>query len=168
MELFPWVLFLFLTWLIYFYQGNSTSLTNVSNLPAVNAMLNSGSSLFLIMGFIAIKRNQVLIHRTMMIGALVFSTLFLICYIYYHHIHGNTPFLSQGWIRPIYFFILISHIILSGVILPLILTTFYFAFTNKFERHKKWAKYTLPLWLYVSVTGVLIFFFLKYFNNLSV
>ena len=149
-----------LIWLIYFYQGEASQ-AKVSLLPAINAMLNSMASVCLIMGYLGIKRGKISFHKTMMVTAFIFSSLFLLCYLYYHQTHGHTPFPGRGWIRPLYFFILISHIILSAVTFPLILTTFYFALSRRIERHKKLAKYTLPLWLYVSVTGILIFFFLK-------
>ncbi len=158
--------FSFLTWLIYFYQNPSDKglLTNSSFLPAINATLNSAASICLVMGYLGVRTGKINFHKTMMIMAFVFSSLFLLCYIYYHQSHGNTPFEAQGWVRPIYFFILISHIVLSGLVFPMILTTFYFALTKKIDRHKKIAKFTLPLWMYVSVTGVMIFFFLKWLN----
>jgi len=100
----------------------------------------------------------------LMVSALVSSALFLITYVVYHNAHGDTPFQGAGLIRPIYFFILISHILLTTVALPLILVTFFFALTSKFDAHMKIARITLPAWLYVSVTGVLIFFLLKIFS----
>jgi putative membrane protein len=93
------------------------------------------------------------------------SALFLVSYIAYHHFHGDSKFLAQGWIRPVYFTILISHILLSVVQVPLILTTLYLAYSKNFVKHKKIAKITFPIWLYVSVTGVLIFIILKWFNE---
>lgn len=99
-----------------------------------------------------------------MVAALVSSALFLIAYVIYHNAHGDTTFQSAGFIRVIYFFILISHILLTTVALPIILVTFFFALTNKFDAHKKIARITLPAWLYVSVTGVLIFFLLRLFS----
>ncbi len=104
------------------------------------------------------------IHKRFMIAALVSSALFLITYVIYHNAHGDTPFQGAGFIRPIYFFILISHILLTTVALPLILVTFFFALTSKFDAHRKIARITLPAWLYVSVTGVMIFFLLKTFS----
>ena len=156
--------FSFLTWLIYFYQNKNGAGLGTSMLPAINATLNTSAGICLVMGYLGIRRGKIKFHKTMMAMAFLFSTLFLLCYIYYHQQHGNTPFTADGLIRPIYFFILVSHIVLSGVVFPMILTTFYFALTNKIKQHRKMAKYTLPLWLYVSVTGVMIFFFLKWFN----
>ena len=99
-----------------------------------------------------------------MVAALVSSALFLITYVIYHNAHGDTPFQGAGFIRLIYFFILSSHILLTTVALPLILVTFFFALTSKFDAHRKIARITLPAWLYVSVTGVMIFFLLKIFS----
>jgi putative membrane protein len=99
-----------------------------------------------------------------MVAALVSSALFLITYVIYHNAHGDTPFQGAGFIRPIYLVILISHIFLTTVSLPLILVTFFFALMSKFDLHKKIARITLPAWLYVSVTGVVIFLLLKIFS----
>jgi putative membrane protein len=96
-----------------------------------------------------------------MLSAVGFSALFFIGYVVYHNFHGDTPFPGQGTIRPIYFFILISHIVLSIVILPLVLSTLYYAVRQQFTTHRKIARYTLPLWLYVSITGVGVFFMLQ-------
>jgi putative membrane protein len=99
-----------------------------------------------------------------MVAAIISSGLFLITYIVYHNAHGDTPFQGTGFVRPIYFFILISHILLTTVALPFILVTFFFALTSRFHAHRKIARFTLPAWLYVSVTGVMIFFLLKIFS----
>ncbi len=151
----------FLFWLIYFHKATPGS--DLPFLPAVNATLNGLSAIFLSIGFVAIKQQKKDFHRFCMIAAFITSTVFLVCYIIYHSVHGDSHFMGQGLIRPIYFSILISHIILSVVVLPLILTTFYFAFNGNFPAHRKWSKVTLPTWWYVSVTGVLIFAILKYF-----
>jgi putative membrane protein len=113
----------------------------------------------------AIKQKQVEKHQKFMLTAFAFSTLFLISYITYHHLHGDSKFQGTGIIRPIYFFILISHILLSIPTLPLVLTTFTLAGLKKWEKHKKLARITAPLWLYVSVSGVLVVLFLKLINN---
>ena len=158
----------FLLWLIYLKQtpggGGSAAASSESVLPAVNAVLNTLSACSLIIGFIFIRRGQINIHRTFMLGALFFSALFLISYITYHSTHGDTPFRGTGFVRPIYFFILISHILLTVVALPVILTTVFLALTGRFRAHRRIARYTLPAWLYVSVTGVLIFFMLRVLN----
>lgn len=155
----------FLFWLIYFKTGASVGDNGwVSSLPAVNAFLNALTAIFLVSGFYAIKLNDRKLHIRLMLTATLTSACFLISYVTYHHYQGDTKFLAQGVIRPIYFFILISHILLSIVQVPLILTTLYLAATQKFQKHKKVARYTFPIWLYVSVTGVLIFMILKWFN----
>lgn len=156
----------FLFWLIYF-KANATGYDQgwVSSLPALNAFLNTLTSVLLVNGYVLIKRNRIDLHKKAMLAATVTSALFLLSYIAYHHYHGDTKFLGQGLIRPVYFFILISHILLSIVQVPLILSTLYLAFVKNYTRHKKFARITFPIWLYVSVTGVLIFIILKWFNE---
>ncbi len=130
-------------------------------LPTMNALCNSITTLFILSGLFAIHRENKVWHRRFMLGAFGSSTVFLLGYIVYHYAHGDSHFLGQGWIRPVYFTILISHIFLSAVVLPMVLTTFFLALAGRFTDHKKWARFTYPLWLYVSVTGVGIYFFLK-------
>jgi putative membrane protein len=130
-------------------------------LPAVNASLNAAAAAFLCAGYVAIRRRAQRIHKYCMVSAFAASTLFLICYLTYHFVHGDTKFLGTGLVRPIYFFILGSHILLSMSVIPLALTTFFFAARRTFRRHKRIARFTLPIWLYVSVTGVIIFFMLQ-------
>ncbi len=155
----------FLFWLIYFNEGvGSDTPDPVRFLPAVNASLNGLSASFLVAGFVAIRRGRIDRHRMAMVAAFVSSSLFLVSYVVYHALHGDTPFRGTGWIRPVYFFILISHIVLSVVVLPMVFTTFFFSLTRQFRRHRRIARWTLPLWLYVSVTGVLVFALLKVFN----
>jgi putative membrane protein len=154
----------FLLWLIYIKDTPGQSSTATVVLPTINALLNGLSACFLTAGYIAIKRRRVKVHKSFMVAALVSSALFLISYVIYHNAHGDTAFQGAGFIRIIYFFILISHILLTTVALPIILVTFFFALTNKFDAHRKIARITLPAWLYVSVTGVLIFFLLKLFS----
>ena len=153
----------FLVWLIYFKEGGGAT-GGFAYLPAVNATLNGLSAICLMLGLSAIRRRDRATHQRYMQGALALSTLFLVSYIVYHSTHGDTRFLGQGLVRPVYFFILISHIVLSAVALPMVLTTFYFSWTDQFVRHRKLARWTFPIWLYVSVTGVAIFFMLKIFN----
>jgi len=124
-------------------------------------MLNSASTILILFGFAAIKKQQYVKHMKFMLTAFITSSLFLISYLVYHNFVGHTPFPGEGIIRPIYFFILISHIILSAFVVPLVLTSYYFAFSGKFKTHRKVSKWTLPIWLYVSVTGVVIFFILN-------
>jgi putative membrane protein len=154
----------FLLWLIYIKGTPGPSSTATDVLPTVNALLNGLSACFLTAGYIAIKKRRVKIHKRFMVAALVSSALFLITYVMYHNAHGDTAFQGAGFIRAIYFFILISHILLTTLALPVILVTFFFALTNKFDVHRKIAPVTLPAWLYVCVTGVLIFFLLKPFS----
>ena len=152
---------LFMFWLIYLREPVlEESSLDLSFLPAVNALLNSMSASCLILGYLAIRKGNRTRHIKMMLSALTFSFLFLISYLTYHTFHGDTSFQGEGWIRPLYFFILISHISLSVVVLPLVLTTVYYAATGNFNQHPKIARITLPLWLYVSVTGVLVYLML--------
>jgi putative membrane protein len=154
----------FLLWLIYFKETPDSVSASDSVLPAVNALLNALSACSLVAGFIFIRRGRINIHRSFMMGALFFSALFLISYIAYHSTHGDTPFRGTGIIRPIYFFILISHILLTVIALPVILTTLFFALTGRFAQHRRVARVAFPAWLYVSVTGVIIFLMLKAFG----
>ena len=158
------VAILFLVWLIYFKAPATAEVAWVANLSAVNAALNSLSTVFLLLGFREIKARNFAKHMRFMISAFVTSALFLVSYIVYHHFVGDTPFTGQGFIRPVYFFILISHIVLSIFVVPLVLSSFLFAFSGKFSTHRKVSKWTFPIWLYVSVTGVMVFFMLKIFG----
>ncbi len=155
------VAFLFLIWLIYFRETADEMAAWVAQLPALNAMLNSASTIFILAGFVAIKKRNFTAHMKWMLTAFVTSSLFLISYLIYHHYVGHTPFPGEGFIRPVYFFILITHIILSAFVVPLVLTSYYFAFSGKFNTHRKVSKWTFPIWLYVSITGVMIFFILN-------
>lgn len=123
----------------------------------INAIINSCVSVLLIAAFIAIKNKRYVRHRNLMLAAMVLSILFLVSYIAHHLLAGDTKFGGEGAIRYIYFFILITHIFLAAIILPFILYTAYRSFTGEFEKHRKLAKYTWPLWLYVSITGVLVY-----------
>jgi len=154
-------IFAALVWFIYIKQPAHTSFKGVEYLPVLNCLLNFFSAVCLVLGIFAIKQRKESIHKKCMILALIFSALFLVSYLFYHHYHGDSPFLGKGLIRPFYFFILISHILLTIIGLPFILTTFYFALTGKFTKHKFLAKFTFPIWLYISITGVLIYILLK-------
>lgn len=132
----------------------------LSFLPSLNAGLNATSAFLLILGFVLIKQGAWTGHALCMCSALGTSTLFLISYLTYHYFHGATPFPGQGWIRPVYFGILISHTILAVAVVPLALVTLFHALKSRFERHVKIARVTFPIWLYVSVTGVLIYWML--------
>ena len=133
---------------------------DVHQLPALNASLNALSGLFLVTGYTMIRQRRIAAHRTCMLAAFVTSTLFLISYLTYHYYHGDTRFLGQGIVRPFYFTILITHVVLAIVIVPLVLITLYRAWRSDFARHKRIARWTLPIWLYVSVTGVVIYLLL--------
>lgn len=133
---------------------------NVSALPAVNAVLNTISASLLTAGFVFIRRRHVAAHRACMLGAFAVSVLFLACYLVYHYHAGSRPFTGQGWIRPLYFVLLISHIALAALIVPLALTTIYRGLSAHFDRHKRIARWTLPIWLYVSITGVIVYLLL--------
>lgn len=156
------VILLFLFWWIYQKEAPGTFDGHWSSyLPYLNAFLNGMAAVFLVCGFVAIKNKKIELHKRLMVTTTFISGLFLISYLTYHHFQGDTKFLGQGLIRYLYFGILISHILLSIVQVPLIFLTLYFAFTQKLEKHKKIARWTFPIWLYVSVTGVLIFLFLN-------
>jgi putative membrane protein len=126
-------------------------------LPPLNALLNASSALLLITGYGFIRKHRVSAHRACMLSAFICSTLFLISYVTYHAHAGTVHFNRHGLIRTVYFTILTSHTLLAALIVPLVLRTLYLAFQNRFEAHKRLARWTLPLWLYVSVTGVLIY-----------
>jgi putative membrane protein len=154
----------FLIWLIYF-KGKVAAPAWVADLPAANALFNSLSAVCLILGFVNIKRGNRLVHLRFMLSATVFSALFLVSYITYHYFHGDTKFPGHGWIRPVYLSILASHIVLSMLALPLILGTLWWALRSEFRFHKKIARWTFPIWLYVSVTGVIVFFILRAYTT---
>ena len=128
--------------------------------PALNAALNGASAILLSMGYLMIRRGRVLAHKSCMGLAFISSTVFLISYLVYHVRVGSVAFRGQGWIRPVYFTLLASHTVLAAAILPLALITLSRALREQFDRHKRIARWTLPLWLYVSITGVLIYFLL--------
>jgi len=138
----------------------------IHDLPVVNATLNGLSAVFLASGFFFIKRGRKIAHRNCMISAFCTSVIFLACYLTYHiwlavELHqGPTRFLKPEWFRPIYLTILISHTLLAVTIVPMILITLWRAKKQNFEKHKKIARWTWPLWMYVSVTGVVIYWLL--------
>ena len=153
----------FLFWLLYLRHGRGET-ASLDFLPAVNASLNAITTGFLLRGYLAIKSGNRNLHAFCQKSAFVFSAVFLVSYIVYHSVHGDSHFQGQGLIRPIYFSILISHILCSMVALPMVLATFFFALTGSFDTHRKLAKWTFPVWLYVSITGVLIFVVLKVYT----
>ncbi|HEY8223834.1 MAG TPA: DUF420 domain-containing protein [Pyrinomonadaceae bacterium] len=132
----------------------------ISYLPHLNACLNASSAVLLFLGYSFIRRGNIAAHRTCQTSALVVSILFLISYLTYHFHHGTTRFAGQGFVRPLYFIILTSHTILAVVIVPLVAVTFVRALRADFVKHRRIARITLPLWLYVSVTGVIVYLML--------
>src|SRR5713226_9722742 len=129
---------------------------DVSALPTLNAFLNGTSAVLLTVGYVCIRLKKVTTHKICMVTAFGVSSLFLISYLIYHYHVGSVLFGGTGWIRPVYFTLLISHIVLAACIVPLALMTIYRAWTEQFEKHVRIARWTLPLWLYVSVTGVIV------------
>jgi putative membrane protein len=151
--------------ILYFTPSLNTGDLDLSFLPKVNATINGTTSLLLIAALLAIKRNNIQLHKRLMVSALGLSVLFLLSYVLYHSTHESTPYGGEGVIRSIYFFILITHIVLAAVIVPLVLISFVRALEEKFDKHKKIARITFPLWLYVSVTGVVIYWMISPFYN---
>jgi putative membrane protein len=131
-----------------------------NQLPAINASLNGITAGLLFSGFIFIRNKRVAAHRACMLSAVFVSAIFLGCYLYYHFYHGVTRFTTTGWPKMIYFTILITHTILAITILPLIGVALYFAFSGRFESHKRVTRWLWPMWMYVSITGVIVYFML--------
>jgi putative membrane protein len=135
-------------------------LISVTDLPSVNAALNSLSAVFLFSGYRFIKARKRDAHRNCMLIAFGCSILFLISYLIYHYQVGSVPFKGQGWIRPVYFTILLTHTILAVTVVPLALVTLSRALRERFDAHRRIARWTLPIWLYVSITGVIVYWML--------
>ena len=135
----------------------------IAALPTVNATLNAIAAVLLICGFVMIKRGRIQMHRRFMLSAFATSALFLISYVVYHANVGSKPFEGKGTIRVVYFAILISHVVLAAIILPMALITLTHALRERFERHVPIARWTLPIWLYVSVTGVVVYAMLYHY-----
>ena len=133
---------------------------SVHDLPALNAALNATAAVLLVTGFAMIRRGRVLQHRACMLSALAVSTLFLVSYVVYHLEAGSVRFTAGGWPRSAYYAILLTHVPLAALIVPLALLTAWRALRGRFDRHRRIARWTLPLWIYVSVTGVLIYLML--------
>jgi putative membrane protein len=150
----------FLGWLLVLREGGGSD-AGLHFMPAVNAALNATAASLLLLGLAAIRSGRRDVHKRLMVSAFAASAVFLVGYVVYHYAHGDTPYQGVGAIRTVYFTILISHVLLSIVMLPMILTTFYLAARRRFSVHKRLARWTLPIWLYVSVTGVVIYFMLR-------
>jgi putative membrane protein len=149
---------LFLSWLVYYHQPTDVAGTQLAFLPALNATLNGLCTVFLLVGFSYIRKRNIVAHRNSMFGAFIVSSLFLVSYIVNHALHGDMRFLGEGHgLRTAYFALLISHIGLSVVALPMILITFFLSLTGRFPAHRALARWTFPIWLYVSVTGVIVY-----------
>ncbi len=132
----------------------------VMDLPAVNASLNGLSALFLALGYYSIKRGGKVAHRNCMLAAFTTSVIFLCCYLTYHYYAGATRFVNPGWFRPFYLLLLLTHTVLAVAIVPMILMTMNRALRERFDAHKRIARWTWPCWMYVSVTGVVIYLLL--------
>jgi len=150
----------FLFWLIYVHPAAATS-TQFAFLPALNAVLNGLSATALLIGYTFIRAKRIKAHRTAMMTAFGFSTLFLVSYIAHHALHGDVRYPLHAAFRGPYLALLASHIVLAVVSLPLVLTTFFFSLTGRIPQHRKIARWTFPLWLYVSVTGVITYMMLR-------
>jgi len=152
---------LFLFWLIYVHPAADATSTRLAFLPALNALLNGLSAAALLVGFTFIRTRNIAAHRASMITAFIFSTLFLVSYILHHSLHGDIRYPALAPYRSLYLPLLASHIVLAVVALPLVLITFFFSLTSRFPQHRKLARWTFPLWLYVSVTGVITYVMLR-------
>ena len=130
-------------------------------MPAVNAGLNGLSAALLLLGYLAVRQGKRDLHKRLMVGAFISSSLFLVGYVTYHYLHGDTRFTGEGTIRWVYFAVLISHVLLSVSVVPLALAALYYAVRQRFSTHTKITRVLFPIWLYVSVTGVAIFFLLR-------
>jgi putative membrane protein len=151
---------LFLFWLIYIHPAAAAS-TQCAFLPALNAIFNGLAATALLVGYTFIRARRIKQHRASMITAFVFSTLFLIGYIAHHALHGDVRYPLHAAFRAFYLWLLASHIILAVVALPLVLVTFFFSLSGRIPQHRKVARWTFPLWLYVSVTGVITYAMLR-------
>jgi putative membrane protein len=151
----------FLLWLLYVHHASAGFAGRWMFLPALNALLNGLCAISLCVGLYFIKHHNMPAHRTSMLLAFAFSSIFLVSYIVNHALHGDTIFPGHGPVRVLYLSILASHVILSIVALPMVLTTFWFSLTGRFAIHRRIARWTFPIWLYVSMTGVAVFLFLK-------
>ena len=151
----------FLLWILFVKEPLVEFEDRFLFLPALNALLNALSAACVILGVRAIRRGRARLHMRFILTGCFLTVVFLISYIFHHLLHGNTPFSGAWWVKSVYFGVLGSHLLTAIVTLPLILTTLYLAFTGRFSVHRKLARYTFPAWLYMSVTGVLIFLLLK-------
>ena len=139
----------------------------IHTLPAINASLNALSGVLLVIGYALMRARRIELHRRVMIAAFITSSLFLVCYVTYHAQVGSVRFTREGFVRPLYFAILITHVTLAATVLPLAIITLTRGLKGRYPRHRAIAKWTFPIWLYVSVTGVVVFVFQRLFNQPS-
>lgn len=151
----------FLAYILLIRRGNAVEGVDLRFLPAVNASFNALAAAFLAAGWVAIRRKARRVHQYLMVSAFASSALFLVCYLAYHFVHGDTRYAGVGVMRTVYLIILASHVLLSLFVVPGALLSFYFAWRKAFEKHRKVTRWLAPIWLYVSVTGVVIFFMLR-------
>jgi putative membrane protein len=144
-------------WLVYFHSPTDVTGTHLLFLPATNALLNALSTVALVVGFSFIRTRQIPRHRAAMLTAFFFSSIFLVSYLVNFALHGETKFPRGNPLWPFYWKLLASHIVLSVIALPIILITFFFSLTGRFPAHRRIARWTFPIWLYVSVTGVIVY-----------
>jgi uncharacterized membrane protein YozB (DUF420 family) len=135
-------------------------MADYSIFPALNAMLNGASAVLLTTGRVLIGQKKIHLHRACMIAAVATSSIFLVSYLYYHAHVGSVHFPGQGWVRPLYFTILISHTVLAAAVVPLVLLSLNYGLRARFDRHRRISRWTFPVWLYVSITGVVVYIML--------
>ena len=150
-----------LTWLLLFHGGMQGANVNLRFLPALNACFNATAATLLVAGWVAIKKGRRELHRYLMVSAFAASACFLVGYLAYHAVHGDTKFGGEGAVRTVYLVLLASHVLLSIGIVPMSLTAFWFAWKRQFDRHTRVTRWLHPIWLYVSVTGVVVFLMLR-------
>lgn len=150
-----------LSWLLIFRGATGAGGADLRFMPALNATLNATAAVLLVGGWVAIKRKRADIHRYFMVAAFAASALFLVGYLAYHAVHGDTKFGGEGAVKAVYLLVLASHVLLSIGVVPLALTAFWFAWKKEFARHKRVTRWLHPIWLYVSVTGVVVFLMLR-------
>jgi putative membrane protein len=149
-----------LAWLLLIRRGGAEGV-DLRFMPAVNASLNALAASLLLAGWVAIKRGARRVHKYLMVSTFAASALFLVGYLAYHYVHGDTKYAGTGAMRAVYLVILASHVLLSMPVLPMALTAFYLAWRKDFRRHRKVTRWLAPIWLYVSVTGVVVYFMLR-------
>ncbi|NUP06676.1 MAG: DUF420 domain-containing protein [Polyangiaceae bacterium] len=150
-----------LVYVLVVRDGSGASASNLAFMPAVNASLNGIAAACQVAGYFAIRAKRQELHKRLMLGAVGASAAFFVCYLVYHYVHGDTRYPGTGALRTVYLAILASHVVLSIVLVPLLLVTLYRAWAGTFARHRKLARVVLPIWLYVSITGIVVFWMLK-------